>query len=196
MRILAAFFFLLVFARAAGQQPCDCQIAGKASAYNTSLYDLIFLGRVDSVSECAEQATVWFTVSAVYKGEVLKRMPVIYDCSSACKFSFAKGQEWLMYTDYEKYGEAHADVCSRSRRRISNPVLDMYLVSSGQTFEEELAFIDETYHRGQPVEMREGLQPIPDRKNEIPKGWTPLWLIFLSAGGLLLAYFLVRRFWK
>ncbi|TND09300.1 MAG: hypothetical protein FD123_1387 [Bacteroidetes bacterium] len=179
-----------------GQEACDCQIAGKASVANTAQYDLIFIGRVDSVGECSGKQTVWFNVTSVYKGEVLVRMPVTYDCNTDCKFNFAKGQEWLMYTDYEKYGEATAEVCSRSRRRISNPVLDMYLVSSGQTFDEELAFVDKTYHRHKPMQEKGDLQPIPDRKNDIPKGWVNLWLILGSGVGILVIYFLVRKFWK
>lgn len=190
--LTVVFFFLLKSVSAI----CDCQTAGLATKANVDIYDLIFLGRVDSVSACSGDARVWFSVTVVYKGGALKRMPLYYDCKSDCKLNFLKGQEWLIYSDYERYGEAKVDVCSRSRRRVDNVVLDMYLQTSGQTFDEEKSFVEKMYGKHEPMEARNDLQPIPDRHNDIPSRWQELGMLFGSLGGLLLIYFLTKRFWK
>jgi len=189
--VLCFFFSVPAFA------VCECQTAGKVTKPIAEAYDLIFLGRVDSVSACVEgKATVWFNVTIVYKGAALERMPLAYLCSSECKPNFMRGQEWLMYAQYERYGEARVDVCSRSRRRFDNVVLDMYLASSGTTFDEEKNFIEKEYGRHNPMKEQHGLQPIPERHNQIPKGWTPVWLILISAAALGLGYWLTKKFWK
>jgi hypothetical protein len=175
---------------------CDCLIGGRPTKANTSVYDLIFTGKVDSLVVSGENPRVWLRVTAVYKGVVLKHTPLFFEAVGECSMKFEKGQEWIIYADYERYGEAAVDYCSRSRRRIDNERMDMYLETSGVTFDGEIQFLEKNYKRSAPVEMKNDQQPIPERHNEIPKGWTPVWLLLASTAGAVTLYWLARKFWK
>ncbi len=190
---LTVFLFLVALQAHA---ICDCLIGGKPTVKNTSTYDIIFIGKVDSVAAKDEKPRVWLSVTAVYKGVALKRMPLFFQSVGECSMKFEKGQEWIIYADYERYGEGAVDYCSRSRRRIANEHMDMYLETSGVTFDGEIEFLEKNYKRTAPVEPNDDKQPIPDRHNEIPKGWTPVWLILASTAGAILIYWLFRKFSK
>ena len=102
MKKLLLSYFLLT---ACLSFACECPPLAPVSLTNAQGYDVLFYGSVDSVSACDPKgkAIAYFTITELYKGNVVKYVPLNFDCASECLMSFAKGEQWLVYAKYEKF---------------------------------------------------------------------------------------------
>src|ERR1700739_2515548 len=97
---------------------CECPELKPVSKELIEKYDVVFFGKVDSVGSCSTQGQsfVYFSVNELYKGTTQQQVKIEFDCSSACLMSFAKDEQWLMYTTYKKFDFLTVNLCSHSRK--------------------------------------------------------------------------------
>ena len=94
---IALLLFLLSGNRA---EACKCSDHLSLDKAQCDLYDVIFTGKLDSVSVChSGYATGYFSVQSLYKGKCYEQVSVRFDCESDCQMSLLKDEQWLVYAD-------------------------------------------------------------------------------------------------
>ncbi|MEW6469576.1 MAG: hypothetical protein AB1458_11660 [Bacteroidota bacterium] len=181
--------FLALILFASNTFACDCSPAGTISKEQTGEYHIIFTGKVDSV----HKSTVLFSIHELYKGKSGKNAWLSFDDSSDCRMSFAKGEEWIIYARYTRFGEPGVEFCSRSRKKPAEGEQDLYVVSNRSTFAEEADYLEKNLGLQAFGKEREQ-DPFPERELLKPKGYTILWLFLGSLPILVLFYILLKKF--
>jgi len=172
---------------------CECPPLKPFDKEYTSQFDLIFLGTVDSVSPCDKQAKAIFRVEKLFKGKSFEIAEVYFDCSTSCQMNFAKGEQWIMYTNYAKYGIPEVDFCSRSRRKFTSDSLDYFIATHMLNFEQEEAQLKDML--GIKTTLQENDAYLQHELIK-PKGYTLLWLLGISFVLLFVALWFFKAFKK
>lgn len=176
---------------------CECPTFKPISNEQFKNYDVIFTGKVDSVSACLAdgRSRAYFFISELYKGNVTKRLKVDFDCSSACMMSFSKEEEWLMYANYSRFDRLVINLCGHSRKFFSDPSQDYYQMAAERSFEEEKEFLKTTLGIHSFKSKNDLYQPEAELKsrNEQPDGINKLWLLLISGTTMAIVYFVARK---
>lgn len=160
-------------------------------------YNVIFLGKVDSVSSINTKgnAIAYFTISELYKGNVEQQVQINFDATTACMMSFAKNEEWLMYSTYERFDELKVNICGHSRKLFNTGEQDFYQLAAQRTFEEEKKFLGTTLSIqpfAKAIEMN--TQQIDFKPhNDQPSAINKLFLLLLSFVVMVIVYFVTRK---
>ena len=176
---------------------CECPPLQPISKELSKNYNVIFFGKVDSVSACAKDgiSTVYFTISELYKGAVSAHVKIDFDCASPCLMSFEKGEEWLIYASYPKFDKLTVSLCEHSRKFISEVSKDYYFISSQRTFEQEKQFlktelgIQSFVEKNDLNEQQKVLKPHNDQPSPINK----LFLLLVSVGVMSIVFLVARK---
>lgn len=176
---------------------CDCNSIQPISKELTKAYNVIFEGKVDSVSACNPQgmAIAYFTIEELYKGNSKQQIAVHFDCRSTCNMSFAKDEEWLIYGTYQRFDVLLAKLCEHSRKHILDKERDFYAVNAQRTFEEEKEFLKtnlgiQPFIKGESWNKdQEELKP----RNEQPSGMSKIVLLIVSFGVMIIIYIITRK---
>lgn len=187
------FFSILTYA-------CECPPASVVSKELCEKYDVIFYGRVDSINSCSTDGigTAYFTIISLYKGSAEQHVSIDYDCTSSCLMSFAKNDEWIIYSVYQKFDLLTVSLCSPSRKKATEGLVDYYQASSHRSFAEESAFLEGSLglhsfasHNDLNDRQKE-MQP----HNEQPGAWGKLWLLLISLGAMGAIYLITKKYFK
>ena len=195
-RIILLVAFVLSFAAA---DACECPPLQKFNKEIAASYDLIFLGTVDSVGECVgDKSSAYFVIEKLFKGEASKRFYVNFDCVTDCRMYFREGEKWLIYAEYAKFGDPRVDFCGRSRKYADDANEDFAIATHGMTFKEELDFIKTNFQEQKLSEKPRALiqNDIPERELIHPDGKQTIILLAISLVGMLLLWFVIKKFWK
>lgn len=195
-KIISLFFILIAFYANA----CECPSVEPISKKSAELYDVIFYGKVDSIIPCSTKGigTAYFTISNLYKGAAEQHVSVDYDCTSACMMSFSKNDEWIIYAIYQRFNLMTVDICSHSRKKISDSSQDFYQVSSHRTFEEENDFLKATLgiqsysSHNELNNQQKDLKPHNDQPSSIDK----LWLLLISCAAMIIIFIVSKKYFK
>jgi len=179
---------------------CECPPIEPASKKTCESYDVIFYGKVDSIRPCSTQGlgTAYFSIISLYKGSAEQHVSVDYDCTSACMMSFAKGEEWIIYSVYQHFDLLTVSLCSHSRKKITDGTADFYEAASQRSFSGENTFLETTLgiqpyasHNALNDQQKE-LQP----HNEQPDALHKLWLLLISLGVMAVVFIISKKFFK
>ncbi|MCE3280054.1 MAG: CbiN domain protein [Bacteroidetes bacterium] len=193
--LLAAFYLISVFSSA-----CECPPLEPLTKKISEQYDVIFYGKVDSVVPCKTDGIgrVYFTINSLYKGSAQQQVFVDYDCVSSCMMSFAKNDEWIIYSMFQHFDLLTVNICGHSRKKITDGSPDYYQAASQRSFEEEKNFLESTFgtqafasHNKLNDDQKE-MQP----HNTQPGALNKLWLLLISLGVMVLIYFVTKKFFK
>ena len=176
---------------------CDCPPINPVSKDICNTYDIIFSGKVDSVSNCNVQgfATAYFTIDELYKGSVQQNIKINFDCSSSCMMSFVKDEKWLIYSSFQKFDVLNVVLCGYSRKFFNEAAQDFYQVQAQRTFDEEIFFLKATLGIQQYSQTDEINQQQSDSnpRNEQPSGFYKLGLLLISFATMVIVYFVTRN---
>jgi hypothetical protein len=141
------------------------------------VYQVIFEGKVDSVSTCMEgYSRAWFTVEGLYKGESQIQNEIRFDCGSDCQMSFQKGETWIIYGQYYKYGRLAVDFCSRCRKQFVQGD-DYFTPLNHMSYTEENSALERMFGK---QKLSEKIKPdMPGRVLVQPTAWWKLWLLLI-----------------
>jgi hypothetical protein len=193
LALLFCFFFYYTKA-------CECPPVEPFTKKSADNYDVIFYGKVDSIVPCSSAGigTAYFTISNLYKGSAEKYVSFDYDCTSSCMMSFAKDEEWIIYSTYLKFDLLTVNLCSHSRKRITDGSADFYQVSSGKTFDQENDFLKNTFGI-QEYSVHNELndqQKVFQPHNVQPSPISKLWLLIISLLVMAVVYLISKKFFK
>lgn len=187
------FFFLLPFSVFS----CICVDPPPINKTTTDLYDVIFCGKVDSVSPCNTNgfATAFFTISELYKGAVSQQVKVEYECQSSCLMTFIKKEEWLIYGKYQRFDLLKASFCDHNRKRISEAAQDVAFMRTQKTFDDEKKILFDILGIKAFTEKNELNEQQADLKhsNQKPSPINKLWLLITSLVVMLIIFYFTRR---
>lgn len=176
---------------------CECKPLTPISKELCGNYNVVFSGKVDSVSACGTDgiATAYFTIDELYKGAVEKYVKVDFDCASSCLMSFAKNDQWLIYATYQRFDLMTVNICDHNRKKINEEAQDIYRIAAQRTFEEEKEFLKVTfgsqlYAVGNKLNKQQTeLGP----HNDQPTDWGKLGLLLISLSVMGLVYYVTRN---
>lgn len=176
---------------------CECPALQPISKVLCKNYNVIFYGKVDSVSACDSKgmSIAYFTIKELYKGTVSQNIKVNFDCASECLMSFTKGEQWIVYGTYPKFDMLTVKLCEHSRKYFDNEKDDFYFPASNRTFEEEKQFLKNELGI-QPFIVQNDLneqQKIFKPHNDQPSDWTKLWLLLTSLGTMAIILYFTRK---
>lgn len=128
---------------------CDCpEHPGRLTVKKTEAFDVIFLGRPDSLISCdpkSRKGRRFFTILRLYKGKnIPPRILVEYPCAGACRFEFHTEEPWLLFARRHTAAQdflVAADPCERNRPLPHHPSEDVYTLYNDMTFTEETVFM-------------------------------------------------------
>lgn len=187
-------FFLIVFLVVVTvSEACQCPVT-ILNEKEIAKYELIFKGKIKSVklSEGVNSEAV-FQVEELYKGNTTPEFKVLFDKSDECKIDLNAGEEWIIYTNYIQIDKAKLDFCSRSRKYIKNIKEDFFAVTTGISYDEELRYLQTNL--GLHKLLKENLNKVENR-NKIPTQTEFIYILIFSLLGIILFYWLIRKFLK
>lgn len=189
------FFFFFLLSKMAFS--CECPPITPISKEECKKYDVIFEGKVDSVSFCNEKgiSTAYFFINELYEGNVLPHQKVDFDCSSACMMSFSAGEVWLMYTTYSRFDMLTVNLCGHSRKFFSDASQDHYQIAAERNFGQEKRFLQTILGKHSFAQTNEHSEQDVDLKsrNEQPSSSGKLWLLLISFATMIIVYFVTRK---
>ncbi|MCW3071733.1 MAG: hypothetical protein JWO44_1623 [Bacteroidetes bacterium] len=179
---------------------CECPPIEPASKKICETYDVIFYGKVDSIIPCSTQGlgTVYFSIISLYKGAAEQHVSIDYDCTSACMMSFAKGEEWIIYSVYQHFDLLTVNLCSHSRKKITDGTVDFYEAASQRSFSAENSFLETTFGI-QPYASHNALndkQKEMQPHNEQPSAINKLWLLLISLAVMGIIFIISKKYFK
>ena len=176
---------------------CQCPTLPPISIDLCKNYDVIFYGKVDSVSACPSDgiSSAYFTINELYKGATEQHVKVDFDCSSECLMNFSKNDEWIMYASYQRFNLMTVNICGHSRKFFNDGTQDIYQLAAQRTFEQEKQFL-QTAIGIQPFiknnelnEQQTEMRPHNDQPSAINK----LWLLLISFTAVVIIYYVSRK---
>jgi len=171
---------------------CQCPVTS-LSMDECNKYEVIFKGKVVSVTLNDAKSVATFEVQELYKGNSYARFNVIFDNTDACKLEFHQGDEWIIYTNYYQIESGKLDFCSRSRKFIGNLREDFFYANTNVTFDEELKFLQTNL--GLHKLLKENPNKVENR-NIIPSKTQFVITLICSLLGIILFYWLFNKFFK
>jgi hypothetical protein len=191
------YLLFILMLQSAWLMACECNSPGPISKELTGRYDIIFVGKVDSVSAFPTDgiSNVYFTIDELYKGHTAKQVSINFDGVTSCMMSFAKNEIWIIYANYQHFDVISVNICSHSRKKVNATEQDFFAPAAKRTFDEEHEFVKatlgvqpfagkETWNKEQ-----EDLKP----RNEQPTAMNKMMLLFISFAVMILIYILTRK---
>jgi hypothetical protein len=192
-------FLLFLFSSSFPLFSCECPPLSPVNKEALLPYNVIFYGQVDSVSPCDTKgiAGAWFTIQELYKGDVPQHIKVDFECSSACMMSFAKGDQWLIFGKFVRFGVLKAEFCEHSRKLFKDASQDIYVSASQGSFSDERELL-KTLLGLQEVNSPGGKNTGPGLAphNDQPSPMNKLWLLLVSFAVMLIVYIVSKRMKK
>jgi hypothetical protein len=172
-------------------QACRCKEHPPLDKTACLVYDFIGQVQLDSVSTCvAGFSTAWFKIKKLYQGQSLEKNELRFDCSSDCAMSLAKGEEWLVYATYYKYGKLSLDFCSRSRKKILEGD-DYYASQNKMSYADELNQLKTLL--GEKTIAQKESDSNAQRVLIQPTAYWKLWLLLISMVVLYVIFYLIKK---
>ena len=169
---------------------CDCPILQPLTKQVCEGYDIIFIGKVDSISKSdGEKCYAYFKIDQLFQGKTTPYISLAFDCNSDCHIEFVSGDTWLIYGKFYKYGKYQASLCSRSRKEFVDAEKDFYTATSGMSFTDETTFLKTNLQKQEFMEEQKPLNHI----NTQPEGFTKLWLVLTSVVFLGAVYYFGKK---
>lgn len=176
---------------------CKCATIAPVTKELCKEYDVVFTGTVDSVATCDSNgiSLAYFNIIALYKGNTMQQVKVHFDCKSSCMMSFAKGDEWIIYANYQRFDVISVKLCSHSRKRFKQGEQDFYLAAAQRTFDEEKEYlktelgIQSFIETGKWNKEQQELKPHNDQPSNINK----IYLLLVSFVVMILIYIITRK---
>ncbi len=173
---------------------CDCPPLKPLSKEVCEEYNIIFSGRVDSVGMCDGTSTAYFFVQALYKGKAMQKIAINFDCSTSCMMNFEKGEMWVIYGKYYKFGKIEVNFCSRSRKFFKDASQDFYAINNQMSYVDEINFLQSNLGT-QQIES-ENNQAQYQRELIKPSAWSKLWLLLISLAVMAVIWFVSKKYLK
>lgn len=187
-------FFIILLLVFAGKlsKACQCPLTSLTTA-ELAKYDIIFSGKIKSISLKGVRSEAVFTVYELYKGLVVTNFTLLFDNEDDCKLELRAGDDWIVYANYYQIDNAKLDFCSRSRKFIKDAKEDFFEATTGVTYGEEINFLQKKLGLHKP--LKENPNKVENR-NILPNTNQMIIGFVCSLLGMILFYWIFNRFFK
>jgi hypothetical protein len=194
MRKSCILFLFILFHRISATA-CDCPPLPAPDLNYCNKFEIIFKGKIVSVSDCDGISSAKFRLSELYKGACTEEIQIWFDCSTDCMMSFNAGEEWIIYANFFQHGKPRAEFCSRCRKYISNEnKIQTEFVNNDLSFDQENEFLKKELGLHHFLEVNTNADFT--HQNTKPGGLVTILLIIASIGVLILFYYFFNKFFK
>lgn len=174
---------------------CICEPLAPLSKESFKQYDVIFYGKVDSISfSRSKENIVHFSVIELYQGNSEEHVQLIYDGSSSCMMNFINNEEWIIYATYSNFDKLNVHLCSHSRKRFNDTSKDPYLAGAGKSFADELTLLRTELNTQQLIKRNDLIKTQSELKphNDQPSNINKVILLIVSLLVMVLVYFISK----
>jgi hypothetical protein len=171
---------------------CQCPLSALTDK-ELLKYEIIFKGKIKSITLNKENSQAVFMVSDLYKGILADDFNILFNDTDPCKLELRVGDEWIIYSNYYQIDNAKLDFCSRSRKYIRNIKEDYFAETTGISYDEETRFLTE--HLGLHKLMKKNPNTVENR-NIIPDQTQFVVILICSMICLVVFYWLFGKFFK
>ncbi|MCD6067629.1 MAG: hypothetical protein K0S33_2455 [Bacteroidetes bacterium] len=194
-RYIHVFFLSVLLHFAYSTAACECPELPRLNKEYAETYQLIFKGAVKTVGTCNKVNKAHFIVHELFKGSSPKEIDVYFDCTGDCAMSFNPGETWIIYANYAQLGKPDISFCSRSRKQVDNEVqVQANFIPSDLSFGQELEWLQTNLDAQAFLETNNNADF--SHKNELPTPEKAIVLVAISFAGMLILYFVIRKFMK
>jgi hypothetical protein len=126
-------------------------------------------------------------------GQLIIYLKVIFNNDYVCKLELRKGDDCIIYSNYNQIDNAKLDFCSRSRLYIKNIKEDFFAVNTGISYDEELKYLQTN------LGLHKLLKNNPNKtenRNKLPTNNQFIIILLCSMAGLIFFIWLVGKFLK
>jgi len=190
MKHIIVLLFLVLFLK--NGYACQCPIT-QLNALELNKYEIIFSGQINQLKMNGANSEAIFTIKELFKGMIAQNFKVIFNNDDACKLELRKGDDWIIYSNYNQIDNAKLDFCSRSRLYIKNIKEDFFAVNTGISYDEELKYLQKNL--GLHKLLKNNPNKIENR-NKLPTNNQFIIILLFSMAGLIFFIWLVGKFLK
>ncbi len=200
-----SFFFLFLIAGFHQAFACNCEgVLPSIGFEQTEQYDLIVVGKIDAVKTFSSAENVAeVTGRTLYKGAIAEHFEVYFASKTSCLIPFLEQEYWLIYAKKDSLNPQKyiVNYCERTRKWVQSNTNDDYIISSGITYMEEIAFLERTYPKKDffteeqlhKINDKNQRELTADRRLEQASPKQKIIILIVSVAAFALIYFLVRK---
>lgn len=205
MKLHIAIFLFSYWLSIFNTLACNCDgTLPPISFEQTESYDVIVVGKVDSVKSAPNNLNVAFLSGhSLYKGLVTQQFQVYFANKTSCLIPFLEHEHWLIYAHKDSIDNSKllVDYCGRTRKWVKSNTNDEYIITSGMTYMEELSFLEKNYPKSDFLtsEQLENIQTnnkiviTADRRLEQATSSQKVLFVIISIVVFAFIYLLLRR---
>lgn len=182
---------------------CDCgEQLPVFSKEETEKYDLIFIGKIDSINHGKKTGVAWFKGIKLYKGLAPPVIKIYFDDYTSCKMPFQSNDTWMIYANKDSInGYWKVDYCSRTRKYPNQNEMDEYTIYSNITFDKEEQLLAEIYplkdfiHPDKLSDIQENKKTVIDANRDLmhANNKHKIILLIISLVGVILIYIILKK---
>lgn len=205
MKLHIAIFLFSCWLSTLSALACNCDgTLPPISFEQTESYDVIVVGKVDSVKSATNnQNVVFLSGHSLYKGLVTNQFQVFFANKTSCLIPFLEQEYWLIYAhkDSTDNSKLLVDYCGRTRKWVKSNANDEYIITSGITYMEELSFLEKNYPKSDfftsdqldNIQTNNKIVITADRRLEQATSSQKVLFIIISIVVFAFIYILVRK---
>ena len=186
------FFILLLTLTCKISLACQCPLSS-LNEKELQKYEIIFKGKIKSITLNKENSEAIFLVSELYKGMLADDFKILFNDIDACKLELRVGDEWIIYSNYYQIDNAKLDFCSRSRKYIKNIKEDFFAETTGISYDEEQRYLQENLGLHKLMKKNPN---IVENRNILPDQSQFVVILICSMLGLIIFYWLFGKLFK
>ena len=171
---------------------CQCPYTA-LNETETNKYDIIFKGKITSITLLKERSEALFKIQELYKGPINETFTILFDNLDVCKLELNAGDEWIIYANFKQITNAQLDFCSRSRKFFKNTQEDFFSVTAGISYTNEVSYLQTKLGLHKCIKNNPN---VVENRNIIPNSSQFIIFIVCSIIGLIFFYWLVNTFLK
>lgn len=205
MKKLFSIFILLLLGNGVSIIACNCNgILPPISYEETERFDLIAVGQIKAVRTASSTENVADVVGySLYKGVVGEQFQVYFASNTSCLIPFLEQEYWLFYALKDSLNPQKYVVhyCERTRKWVKSNTNDEYIISSGITYMEEIAFLEKNYPKKDffseaqigEIQDKNQRELTADRRLEQASPQQKIIILIVSIIAFALIYIFVRK---
>lgn len=187
LKLLIVFLLFSAYANA-----CQCPMT-ELSEKSIAPYDLIFKGKIISITLNKGKGEAMFLIQELYRGNSYQEFKILFNDEDPCKQELREGDEWIIYTNYYQIDNAKLDFCSRSRKFFKQDKEDFVNSTTGVSYNDEMVFLQTKL--GLHKLLKENPH-IVESRNIIPTDNQKIITLVCSILFIILFYWLFNKFVK
>lgn len=205
MKTRFSIFILFLLGNVVSVIACNCNgVLPPISYEETEQFDLIAVGKITAVRTAnATENLAEVAGYSLYKGVIAETFQVYFASNTSCLIPFLEQEYWLIYAKKDSLNPQKyvVNYCERTRKWVKSNTNDEYIISSGMTYMEEIAFLEKNYPKKDffteaqigEIQDKNQREITADRRLEQASPTQKIIILITSIIAFIVIYIIVRK---